>query len=71
MPLDIELLAQRRGAITVLVAEEISRLGVEAFVTTRDGGVSHGPYASLNLALHVGDDQQAVREESRRLADAL
>ncbi|MBW7862338.1 MAG: peptidoglycan editing factor PgeF [Rhodocyclaceae bacterium] len=33
---------------------------VRALVTTRGGGVSRGPYASLNLGAHVGDDPQAV-----------
>lgn len=34
--------------------------GVRALFTTRNGGVSRGPYASLNLGDHVGDDPQAV-----------
>jgi len=34
---------------------------VHALISTRDGGVSVGPYASLNPADHVGDDPQAVR----------
>ena len=34
----------------------------------RHGGVSHGAYASLNLALHVGDDADAVAENRRRAA---
>ena len=33
---------------------------VQAWMTTRQGGVSQGPYASCNLAGHVGDDPQAV-----------
>lgn len=34
--------------------------GFFAFTTTRQGGVSQGPYASLNLGLHVGDDPKHV-----------
>lgn len=34
--------------------------GVRAVCTTRDGGISTGPYASLNLGDHVGDDAQCV-----------
>ena len=34
--------------------------GVTAVVTTRHGGVSAGPYASLNLGAQVGDDPEAV-----------
>lgn len=40
-------------------------------VTTRDGGVSQGEFASLNLAFHVGDDAEAVRENRRALGLAL
>ena len=38
--------------------------------TTRAGGVSVGPYASLNLATHVGDDADAVAENRRRALHA-
>lgn len=44
---------------------------VEAYVTTRSGGVSIGPYESLNLGLSVGDDPEAVRENRRRVAAAI
>ncbi len=44
---------------------------VRAAVTTRRGGVSTGPHASLNLAAHVGDDPAAVAENRRRVATAL
>ncbi len=36
-------------------------------LVTRLGGVSRGPYASLNLGSTVGDDPAAVRENLRRL----
>jgi YfiH family protein len=42
-------------------------VSVRALVTTRAGGVSEGPYASMNLATHVGDDAAAVAENRRRL----
>lgn len=45
--------------------------GVTAVVTTRHGGVSAGPYDSLNLGGHVGDDPKAVAENRNRLAAAL
>jgi polyphenol oxidase len=45
--------------------------GLEAMVTTRDGGVSTGRYASLNLGLHVGDDPDAVLTNRRRAAAAI
>ena len=40
-------------------------------VTTRGGGVSTGPYASLNLGASVGDRHEAVLENRARLARAL
>ena len=44
---------------------------VQAVVTTREGGISTGPWTSLNLATHVGDDPRAVHENRARLASAL
>ncbi len=45
--------------------------GVRYGCTTRAGGVSEHPWASLNLALHVGDDPQAVRQNRQRLEGGL
>lgn len=39
--------------------------------TTRAGGVSRAPYASLNLGTHVGDEPAAVAENRRRVAEAV
>jgi YfiH family protein len=44
-------------------------VGVSALCTTRHGGVSRGPYTSLNLGDHVGDDPAAVSENRHILAD--
>lgn len=41
--------------------------GVRARFTLRAGGVSSGPYASLNVGAHVGDDPAAVAENRRRV----
>ncbi len=38
-------------------------------VTNRHGGVSEAPYATLNLALHVGDDPAKVVQNRLRLAE--
>ena len=38
--------------------------------STRLGGVSEGPYASLNLGLLTGDGRPRVEENRRRLAEA-
>ncbi len=45
--------------------------GIRAASTTRAGGVSTGPFASLNLGDRVGDDPAAVAENRRRLTASL
>lgn len=45
-------------------------IAVRALSTTRHGGVSTGPYRSLNLADHVGDDALAVAENRSRLRES-
>jgi purine-nucleoside/S-methyl-5'-thioadenosine phosphorylase / adenosine deaminase len=42
----------------------------EVVFSTRLGGVSDGPYASLNLGLLTGDERPLVEENRRRLAAA-
>jgi polyphenol oxidase len=62
---------RRRGDLDVLAWPAFEELDLDALVTTRGGGVSRGPYASLNLSLHVGDRDEDVRENRRRVAAAL
>jgi len=57
--------------LPVLGFPELSEAGVTAFVTTRNGGVSAGPFATLNLAFHVGDDPARVRVNRARVAARL
>jgi YfiH family protein len=49
-----------------LAADWPAPANVAAGTTLRKGGVSRGACASLNLAAHVGDDPEAVRENRRR-----
>jgi len=42
--------------------------GATACFTTRRGGVSTGPFATLNLGFHSGDDEAAVAANHERLA---
>ncbi len=44
---------------------------VHALVTTRQGGASTGPWASFNLASHVGDDAAAVAANRALLRQSL
>ncbi|WP_019571139.1 peptidoglycan editing factor PgeF [Thioalkalivibrio sp. ALMg3] len=62
MPETLPLLAPSPGELPA---------GVRAVQTTRVGGVSTGPWAALNLALHTGDDPEHVAENRRRLEPSL
>ena len=54
-----------------LVADWPAPGNVRTLLTTRQGGVSGGAYASLNLGAHVGDDSVAVAANRERLAATL
>jgi polyphenol oxidase len=62
---------RQRGGLSVLTWPMFDGLGADVAVTTRQGGVSAGPYDSLNLSFSVPDDPAAVRENRRRVAAAL
>ena len=59
------------GDLRLLTWPALAASGADAVVTTRAGGVSDGPYATLNLSLSVGDDPAHVLENRRRLAQAM
>jgi polyphenol oxidase len=59
------------AGLSVMTWSALEGLPVEAFVTARGGGVSTGPYESLNMSLSVGDDAEAVLENRRRVAAAV
>jgi hypothetical protein len=62
---------RQRGDLDVLTWNAFEAFDVDVLVTTRNGGVSSGPYASLNLGLHVEDRPADVLENRRRVAAAL
>src|SRR5262245_28609018 len=59
------------GGLDVLTWPAFADLGLDAVVTTRHGGVSSGPYESLNLGMFVGDDLDLVIENRRRAVGAV
>jgi len=59
------------GGIDAEVDAAARAAGVLVAFTGRRGGVSRRPFDSLNLALRVGDDPEAVGENRRRAAAAL
>jgi hypothetical protein len=65
------LIAETRGPLTLHRFDALESTGATVVVTDRHGGISTGPYASLNLGDHVGDDPNAVAVNRERLAAAL
>lgn len=59
------------GDLHLLTWPALAAAGARAAVTARSGGVSDGPYATLNLSLSVGDDPARVLENRRRAAAAF
>jgi YfiH family protein len=59
-----------RGDLRILTWEAFAP-AADVAVTTTQGGVSAGPYATLNLSLAVGDQPERVLENRRRAAGAL
>jgi polyphenol oxidase len=54
-----------------LFAYQDTRAGIDVAFTDRHGGVSGGPYASLNLADSGGDDRDAVERNVARVTEAF
>jgi len=60
------------GEIKLITFELLDRAGMVSHAfTTRLGGLSGGPYSSLNLALHVGDSPGLVLGNRRLASQAL
>jgi hypothetical protein len=59
------------GSGAVLTVPDLARRGIEAAFTTRLGGCSDEPFASLNLSYASGDDPEVVRSNRRRALAAI
>jgi len=59
------------AALEGLIPDWPAPPGVRSLCSTRNGGVSCGAYASLNVGEHVGDEPAAVAENRARLQRAL
>ena len=57
---------QKYKELTFMASDKI---GAKHMFTTRFGGVSEGPFASLNLSSGRGDPDENVRENFRRVCD--
>jgi YfiH family protein len=62
---------RRKAGLDVLTWPAFDGAGAEVLVTTTAGGVSSGPYSTLNLSLSVHDNEPSVLTNRRRVAAAL
>ncbi len=61
-----------KGDISYYIIDSFEETGlVRHCFTTRRGGVSSGPYASLNLRFHCDDTKENVIENHRIICDAI
>jgi len=68
----VELIERERDGVRFFTFEHYdAHPRLNAVVTTRHGGVSTGPYASLNLGGKTGDEPDHVRENRRRAANVI
>ncbi len=54
-----------------ITVEKWFRSGVRTAFSTRSGGCSQGPYESLNMGLHVGDQTESVIKNRTRFLHAV
>ena len=59
------------SAIDTVIADWPAPARVRTLITTRQGGISETPYASFNLATHVGDRPEAVAGNRAQLRSML
>ncbi|MBO8158584.1 peptidoglycan editing factor PgeF [Thermosyntropha sp.] len=59
------------GELSYITLPEWEKKGVKALFSTRKGGVSKGPFSSLNVGLHVGDEEVYVLENRRKILNLL
>jgi YfiH family protein len=65
------MILHERNGLRFYTFPTLSDAGLNHAILTRRGGVSRGPFESLNLGSTVGDDPQAVQENRRRVLAAF
>lgn len=60
------------GSLSIWQFENLLKYGeIGHFISTRSGGFSASPYASLNLGLHAGDEPEKVLKNRKLLASSF
>ena len=66
------MIEQDKDGVRFVTFESLAtQQGLDAFVTTRHGGVSAGHFATLNLGGRTGDEREAVRSNRARVASVI
>lgn len=68
---DNDILRQAGGKTPYLTYPVFTELGIRNGVSTRMGGVSSGIWESMNLSFTRGDNESDVRENFRRIGEAM
>lgn len=67
-----KLTVNKKGEVVYFTYPSIDQTeGILHGFTSRSGGVSKGIYSSMNLSFTRGDEEEAVRENFRRIAEAI
>ncbi len=61
----------RANGVTYFTFPELADYGVQHVIGSRIGGVSPAPFSSLNVSISVGDSEENVLENRRRLGEIL
>lgn len=65
------IIVQQKGEVPFLTFSKLLRAGVVHGFSTRLGGVSEGHLSSMNLSFSRGDEEENVRENFRRIGEAI
>jgi polyphenol oxidase len=65
------MLRKTDGTVEWVEFESLRRAGIPHGVYTRNGGVSHAPWASLNLGGSVGDSHENAIENKKRVLNSF
>ncbi len=67
----MEFVMQQEELPYFLISDFGGNKGIRAVFTTRHGGLSRGPFASLNLGFHTGDSPVSVAANRRLLCRSM
>lgn len=62
---------KKNGEFRYLEIEEFTKMGIQAYFTSRHGGVSQGCYATLNLGLHTRDEKESILTNRQIVAEKI